>query len=357
MLQSSVDSGEWFIQSGIQEANGGVARYHWSDRMCNAPISSEITGYYASALVTLHKQNPQNGFLKTGIKAGQFLVDVAWDNTNSAMPFEPEGDRSKYSYFFDNGIIVRGLLSLWRETKHQEFLTTACKCADSMSQDFFDGTDFSPILELPSKQALPYEKARWSRSPGCYQLKAALGWHELWQVSRQDRYLELYRNLLNSSLATHESFLPGSDTELPVMDRLHAYCYFLEGLLPSVNEAECAEALALGIVRTKDFVNAISPKFLRSDVVAQLLRVRLFADMYGVLPLDEKTVMEEAAILRTFQSDENDLRLKGGFWFGKKHDEILPYMNPVSTAFCYQALQMWDRHQKGDRRLEWQQLI
>jgi len=357
MIQSNVHSGEWFISSGIQQENGGVARYYFSDRRHNAPISSEITGYYAGALVALHKQHPQNGYFETALKAGRFLLDKAWNDERSVMPFETEGDASKFSYFFDNGIIVRGLLSVWRECGRLEFLATAFKCAGSMSQDFFDGKNFSPIVELPSKAPLPYEKARWSRSPGCYQLKAALAWYELGQIFKQDCYLERYQNILNSSLAAHDSFLPGCDTEIPVMDRLHAYCYFLEGLLPSISEPECANALATGINRTKDFVNAISPKFLRSDVVAQLLRVRLFADMFEVLPLDENAAQEEAAILQTFQSQDNDPRLKGGFWFGRKQGEMLPFMNPVSTAFCCQALQMWNQYQTGDRRLEWQQLV
>jgi hypothetical protein len=357
MILSSADSGEWFQMSGIQEQNGGVARYHFSDRKQNAPVSSEITGYFASMLVALHKQHPGNGYFESALKASKFLVHDAWDEQLSAMPFETEGDGSKFSYFFDNGIIVRGLLSVWRESRSPELLSTAFQCAESMSRDFFDGQDFIPIIELPTKIPLAVDKARWSRSPGCYQLKAALAWYELGQIAKQDCYFDLYKTLLRSSLDAHDSFLPGCDTEIPVMDRLHAYCYFLEGLLPVVNHPECANALAVGIKRTKDFVNAISPQFLRSDVVAQLLRVRLFADAFGVLPLDENAALEEAATLETFQSKDPDQQLKGGFWFGKKQNGMLPFMNPVSTAFCCQALQMWTQYRQGDRRLEWQQLV
>jgi hypothetical protein len=56
-----------------------------------------------------------------------------------------------------------------------------------------------------------------------------------------------------------------------------------------------------------------------------------------------------------FQSRDPNPRLKGGFWFGRKHGEILPFMNPVSTAFCYQALEMWSHRDSSGWK--WQNLI
>jgi len=346
-------AGEWFLKSGIQEPNGGVARYYFSDRRRNAPLTTEITAYTASALVRLSKQDPEAGYLHAAVDAATYLVN-AWDAKCSAMPFECQSEGSRYSYFFDNGIIVRGLLSVWRERENEEFLATAVKVGDSMMRDFADDGHFNPILELPGKRPLALEPARWSRSSGCYQLKAALGWYELWQIAKNEGYLACYRQLLKASLATHMQFLPGSDADIPVMDRLHAYSYFLEGLLPVAGEPASAEALAVGIDRLAGFVRKLAPIFLRSDVLAQLLRVRLFADQYGVLRLNEDAAQEEVGLMQGFQSDDADPRLHGGFWFGKKNGEMLPFMNPVSTAFCCQALEMWN--QKG-RKLEWQTLV
>ncbi len=348
------EAGEWFLSSGIQESNGGVARYYFSDRQENAALTTEITGYYASALACLSKQDSEGRYLDAAIDAATYLVE-AWDPECAAMPFECQAADSKYSYFFDNGVIVRGLLQVWRATGNEEFLATAVKCGDSMMRDFARGNNFSPILELPGKAPLPYQAARWSRSPGCYQLKAALAWYELWQITKNERYLAAYRQLLNVSLANHASFLPGCDTDIPVVDRLHAYSYFLEGLLPVSSETACAEAMVEGIDRLAGFVRILAPLFLRSDAVAQLLRVRLFADQYGVLPLDEDAAREEVSMIKSFQSDDPDPRLYGGFWFGKKNGEMLPFMNPVSTAFCYQALEMWS--QRGQGSLDWHCLI
>lgn len=349
--------GKWLLHSGIEESSGGVARYYLSDCRRNKPLSTEITAYCASGLVLLCKQTGETRYLDAAEKEARYLTKRAWDPRCSAMPFECQGEEQKYSYFFDTGIIVRGLLAVWRKCGNPELLSIAVKCGESMARDFFDGREFSPIITLPNKKALPYECARWSCSPGCYQLKAALGWRELWEVTRDERFMGRYHQLLESSLKSHHSFLPGSEVDTAVMDRLHAYCYFLEGLLPAIEEPRCREAMQVGIQRLTKHLREIAPTFLRSDVLAQLLRLRMFADNLGAVPLDRERGQEEASLIREFQSIDPDPRLKGGFWFGRKQGTILPFMNPVSTVFCYQALDMWDRYGKEERQLQWQRLI
>ncbi|HEV3512227.1 MAG TPA: glycosyltransferase [Candidatus Sulfotelmatobacter sp.] len=347
--------GNWLLHSGIEEANGGVARYHLSDVRRNKPISTEITGYCASGLVVLNEQTGDTRYWNAALNKTEFLKN-AWDPHSHAMPFEVDGEH-KYSYFFDNGIIVRGFLAVWRRSGHPALLSAAVKLGESMAQHFFDGCSFSPIITLPDKIPLPYEPARWSRSPGCYQLKSAMAWRELWESTKQERFNQLYLQVLQAGLESHRSFLP-VEVETSVMDRLHAYSYFLEGLLPEIKNQACREAMQLGIPLLSQFADTIAPKFLRSDVMAQLLRVRIYADCAGAVPLDREVCRREAALIREFQSSDPDPRLKGGFWFGRKDGtNILPFMNPVSTVFCYQALEMWDRYEKGERHFRWQDLI
>jgi glycosyltransferase involved in cell wall biosynthesis len=348
--------GNWLLHSGIEEKNGGVARYHLWDEHRNTPVSTEITGYCASALVFLYQRTADARYLDSALKKARVLAENAWDASTSAMPFECEGN-PRYSYFFDNGIIVRGLLAVWRKRPDSHVLSVAMKCGESMYHDFYDGRDFNPILSLPDKKPLPRERARWSRHSGCYQLKAALAWQELWQATADERYRTWYRNLLHSSLASHLSFLPGSENEDLVMDRLHAYSYFLEGLLPAISDPLCQEAMQVGIDRVQSYAEQISPQFLRSDVLAQILRVRIFADRAGVVPVNQEEATREAGLIRTFQSDDSDVRLNGGFWFGRKHGKLQPFMNPVSTVFCYQALDMWERFKQGSSDFYWQELI
>jgi hypothetical protein len=141
------------------------------------------------------------------------------------------------------------------------------------------------------------------------------------------------------------------------MDRLHAYSYFLEALLWVADREEIRKTLRCGIARVAAMLREIAPQFERSDVSAQLLRVRLIAHYSGAVELDESAAREEAERAASFQSLSNDPRLRGGFWFGKKNGEMLPYMNPVSTAFCMQSLALWSDHQNGAWRFERSQLI
>jgi hypothetical protein len=365
MLQESVSAvstptssviglaGRWFLESGIQESSGGVARYYRSDTGRNNPVSTEITGYTASVLVYLSSVTGNPAYLDAARRAGRFLTRTAWDPALAAFPFEHPAE---LAYFFDSGIIVRGLLSLWRATGDSEFLDTARTAGFAMARDFGTGSEVPPILSLPRKLPIP-RAGGWSRNPGCYQLKSALAWYELFLETGDESFHRLYHGLLEYALRSHAGFLPGDGNRERVMDRLHAYSYFLEGLLPSAGQPECAQALAEGIDRTSRYLRDIAPVLERSDVYAQLLRARLLADQCGAVPLDRTAAGQEAAAIVEFQMGSADPRIHGGFCFGRKPEGLLPFVNPVSTAFCVQALDMWQQYQTGGLKTAWQSLI
>jgi hypothetical protein len=318
-------AGDWLLRSGIQEPNGGVARYYRTDLQRNAPVSTEITGYALSALVYF-------GHLDRAATTARFLCR-AWDAGNGAMPFEL--GEPAFAYFFDSGIIVRGLLAAWRATDEQEFLDTAIEVGRHMVRDHGVGAEFEPILALPGKEPLERDALRWSRAPGCYQLKAALAFHDLAQATGDASFLDSYERVLDYSLRTYGAFLPGHSDRQKVMDRLHAFAYFLEGLLPRAREPRCCAAINEGIRRVAALLREIAPEFERSDVYAQLLRIRIYAGRAGVAPLDREAAAYEAERLQSFAAPD------GGFYFGRRGGEWLPYVNPVSTVFAMQSLAVW----------------
>jgi len=347
-LTSFLDhAGCWFLHSGIQEPDGGVARFYRSDSATNAAVSTEITGYAASALAYLHSRTGKQEYLDAAVRAARYLTDHAWDAAASTFPFEPGSDRA---YFFDIGIIVRGLLAVWRATGEDEFRVRAQEATLSLAFDFLGDGSFHPVISLPDKQPLP-EEPRWSRKPGCYQLKSALAWREIGDPHAR----QMFDASVAFALAGHEKFLEEEKDREKVMDRLHAYSYFLEALLFTEDNRE---ALASGIQHAGRLLREIGPSFERSDVNAQLLRVRLVAHHLGIVPLDENAAREEASHAASFQAlDATDVRLRGGFWFGRKGTQMLPFSNPVSTAFCLQALALWDDHQAGRWSFELPQMI
>jgi hypothetical protein len=297
----------------------------------------------------LHSLTGETQYLDAAERAARYLIQT-WDSTASTVPFEPG---SSLAYFFDLGIIVRGLLAASRLTGKPELFDRARDAALSMALDFLGEGVFHAVISLPEKQPLPHEP-RWSRAPGCYQLKAALAWLELGDASAR----KLYDCVLERSLATHGGFLYAESDREKQMDRLHAYCYFLEGLLACVEREPARDALANGIGTATRLFRKIAPAFERSDVSAQLLRLRLIAHHCGVLELDRQAVQDEVRRIESFQAlDDPRPQIRGGFYFGKRGGEMLPYVNPVSTAFCLQALEFWDRHDSGRWAFDLRQLI
>jgi hypothetical protein len=271
--------GDWFLHSGIQAPSGGVARYYRADSAANLPVSNEITGYFASALMDLHARTGVAEYREAAVRAAHFLARDAWDTRGSTFPFEPS---SPLAYFFDIGIIVRGLLAVWRVTRDPGLLERARAAALSLAFDFLGEGAFHPVISLPEKQPLPYER-RWSRRPGCFQLKSALAWREMDDPQAQ----RMFEAMLAYALADHDTFLNADGEGDHRMDRLHAECYFLEGLLFAAAREDVRRALAAGIERSSSLLREIAPRFERSDVYAQLLRVRLIAHHLGAVALEQ----------------------------------------------------------------------
>jgi hypothetical protein len=347
-------AGEWFLRSGIQQPDGGVARYYRTDLERNHPVSTEITGYAASTFVYLHATTKDARYLDRAVAAARFLTRTAWDSASATVPFEIDPPAS--TYFFDCGIVVRGLVSVWRATADGEFLDVATALGQSMIRDFAsaDGS-FHPVLSLPGKRPLEPDAGRWSRCPGCYQLKAAMAWWDLLEATADEHFRRPYERVLQYSLGVRGGFLPGHPERPKVMDRLHAFLYFLEGLLPSAHEPNCAAAMRDGIGRVAHRLREIAPEFERSDVYAQLLRLRIYADWAGALPLDGAAAQFEAERLAEFQVAGSHPPTSGGFYFGRKAGVWLPYVNPVSSAFALQALELWDQFRNGAAR-PWRRL-
>lgn len=330
-------AGHWLLASGIQEPSGGFARFYDAETGKNRPVSTEISGYAASALIYLFRVTGDEAYLACARKTARFLVGV-WDEHLRTFPFERSSD---LAYFFDCGIVTRGLLAVWRETRDQQLLDISSAAARGMIADFHSGHDYHPILTLPGKEPSP-RSDRWSRSPGCYQLKSALAWWDVAEVTGERTLRDGYLDMVKTALTTHSNFLAGGSCKHQVMDRLHAYCYFLEGLLPMLDRRECIDVYAAGIDSVSKMLREIEPAFVRSDVYAQLLRARIYGA--GMIPIDTARAALEADALAAFQAVSDDSRINGGFFFGRRDGNMSPHVNPVSTTFALQALEMWRQH-------------
>jgi hypothetical protein len=330
-------AGRWLLTSGIQEPSGGFARYYHAEIGKNRAVSTEISGYGASALVYLFKVTGDEAYFESARRTARFLVN-AWDEQLRTFPFEHP---PRYSYFFDCGIIIRGLLAVWRETGDEQLLDISRAAAHAMIADFHSGRDYHPIIALPEKQPVP-RSGQWSRAPGCYQLKSAMAWWDVAEITGEGVLREAYLEMVDATLKTHATFLAGASCPEQVMDRLHPYCYFLEGLLPLLARRDCIDVYVECIGSIDRWLREIEPTFVRSDVYAQLLRARLYGA--DIVAIDMVAAEEEVEALAAFQAVSDDARITGGFFFGRRDGKMSPHVNPASTAFALQALEMWRQY-------------
>ena len=337
-------AGRWLLESGIQQASGGVARYYISDSGTAKPVSTEITGYAASAFTWLFRITAEERYLGAARRAAEFLMFHAWNPQLKTFPVELP---PKFVYFFDCGIIVRGLIAFWRITREDQLIEIASEACHGMIRDFRfrPGPCYHPILSLPDKFPALREN-RWSHQPGCYQLKAALAWHEVAEITGDRELRAAFEEALATAIATSHDFLPGSRDRQTIMDRLHAYCYFLEGLAKFTDRKPCGAAYSEGVDRVAALLREIAPEFVRSDVYGQLLRARLLA--HRIMPVDRDAAAHEAGELAAFQISSDDPRSDGGWSFGRRNGELSPHINPASTAFAIQALELWRSFQAGN---------
>ena len=201
----------------------------------------------------------------------------------------------------------------------------------------------APHHFLPHFRPRPHS-AKWSREPGCFQLKAALAWLEVGELTHDAVLLTWFDKALQQALESDAIFLVGSNHDVEHMNRLHAYCYFLEALLKRPDQGK---VLAQGMEKAGELLEHLAPKFERSDVCAQLLRIQVLASQLGVVELDRVAATASAERLAAYQFTSGSKELVGGFGFGRSAGAIMPMVNPVSTAFAAQALQMFHLYQAG----------
>ncbi len=353
-LTSFRQAGLWLLRSGIQEGNGGVARYYRSDLGRNARISLEITGYAVSTLLYFHRLTRQDEYLARALDAARLLREAG-----PLYPFElarPGEEPCQHAYFFDTGIILRGLMAAWRQTGDRSWLDAAAEAGHTMIRAFMGGGLPHPIVRLADLSPAP-DAGRWAGRPGCYQLKSATAWRWLYEETADMAFLDAWEESLDLCLQVRDRFLPGDSDPRKIMDRLHAYCYFLEGLLHAAERAPCARAIVEGIDRVGHYLRQIEDVFVRSDVYAQLLRLRVYAANFGLIGLAEPHAAREAVSAASLQLGGSVTALSGGFAFGREQNRLMPYVNPVSTAFCAQAIELWERRGASSSALDPHDLI
>lgn len=292
-------------------ADGSVKRYLYTPTGEYGTVSTEITGYEAHLFAWLGFTLGKTEYAVRAQKHADWIVQLWQKNNSNFLPFEPG---SEHSYFFDNGIAVRGLLMTYELTKQKIYRQVAKEIVDFMKL-FWDGGEYTPIVNKALQYAGPKER-RWSSSAHAHQMKATLPFlyfNRTWE----------WDNFPKGMMLTGEPHTDG--------DLLHPLAYFIEGLAMSKLPVRAAFWLdMLNAELRKQRINSGSlgagkEGLWRCDAVAQTARLRMH------LNCDLGAIIQHIAMMQC----EN-----GGFWFARKDGAAVPYLSTHATIFAIQAMQM-----------------
>ena len=195
----------------FKKRRGGVARYYRSDlgqKCCRSPPRSPATRSALCCSSINGRATP--AYLDAGLRAARFLTRIAWDARLGTFPFELNGacaDRaSRISSIV--GSSCAGCCTLGASPKIPNSGMRLLR-ADERCWPIFPRRVGCIRFFCCRRSARWSWEPRWSASPGCYQLKSAMAWQELFEVTGESAFQRGYESALQAALENDPEFLPG----------------------------------------------------------------------------------------------------------------------------------------------------
>ncbi len=370
-------SKNWLINSGIQntssdtKTNGGFNSWFDLDTKKYPYIYSEITGYGITTLLYLYKQTKEELLLDKAKLAGDWLINVAMHKCGGVKTRDYSDDKTgDYSFdsevllSFDNGMVLYGLINLYKVTGIDFYLDNAIKIADFLlNMQRPDGMFFATYDAKTGEMNDATDK--WSTQSGSYHCKIAMGMIDIYEITGDEKYLRSAISICNASLKLQEEdgrFVTFRDTG---GTHLHPHSYSAEGLIYAGvklkdNKYIQAAAKAIKWTLTQQLDNGGIPCRIsddnkdvneRIDILAQTLRLATLVTQYGAhlddQMLDKLSKLMEHAL--TFQHLEEDH--KGGFVYGYENGKKFNHINSWGSMFALQAIDMYDKFFKNNQNV------
>lgn len=351
-MDSCLHSGlNWLMRSGIQHPTGAVFAEYDSLTASYKRVSTQAAAWAIQAVLGLGEP-PDEPRREVAISAGRYLMERSFDLQVDLFVDDPTAE-PRLGSFLSEVAALRALNVLWRVTGDSAYSECADRCGRSIQVRMtrVDGSFF--------KQFNASAGHAGGEGGGPEQLKASAAFLELAEDGGMGELRSAAESLLKFALSRHEGFVdehaPDLDTRL---SKLRRYALFLEGLLPFAAERlEAGSALQAGIIRLEQEAKDIDPAQLPPELLAQPLRLRLFADLMGLGELDRSRAEFEADLLREYQLQSSDPSLEGAFGSMLDTTEIGASLEPHPTVVSLQALQFWNEATTDGFRRTWRDLI
>ncbi len=385
---------EWLFHSGIRIRNGPKkgAMYGWKN--LNPPsypfIYNEITGYAITSFLYIYSELGEPEALEAAKDSAYWIVKNIRSSSSSSssylLPagsiethsFNQKGDLSNQIYAFDNGMIIIGLVNLYKVINDTILLKYAENMAKSLIEKFFDGSKLIAVLDRlyrpitnntnlnDSSSGRGRNDIKWSTVSGAYHCKLSLALLDLSLLTKNDMYSKVSNSLCEFAQKLQKAdgrF--ATNTNLETMTYLHPHLYACEGLIYAGvrqhNDAYFAAGLK-GIRWAAKQVNSLTgglPRMIggefieQSDCMAQLLRLLILC--YFRI---EESIEEPSHNLRDV-IEKLHFRLLDFYISEGKDRGAIKYHLSLDTAcswctmFTMQALLLWKKRKKFQNVQKW----
>lgn len=351
-MDSCLHSGlNWLMRSGIQHPTGAVFAEYDSLTASYTRVSTAAAAWSIQAVLGLGEP-PDEARRNVAIAAGRYLMERSFDLQTDLFVDDPTAE-PRLGSFLSEIAALRALNALWRATGDAAYSECADRCGRSI-QVRMTRVDGSFFRQFNATAGHPS-----GEGGGPEQLKASAAFLQLAEEGDMPELRSAAEALLKFALARHEAFVnePASDPDAR-LSKFRRYALFLEGLLPFAPERlEAGSALQAGIVRLEQEARDIDADQLPPELLAQPLRLRLFADLMGLGELDRSRAEFEADLLSEYQLQSSDPSLAGAFGSVRDTTEIGASLEPHPTVVSLQALEFWNDATTDGFRRTWRDLI
>jgi hypothetical protein len=352
---------KWLLSSDIRIKKGPNkgALYGWRNfNPVSFPfIYSEITGYGITAYLYIYSELRNANALQAAKDCSEWIIK----NMKSYMLVaRPRGSvrseqTSNLYYAFDNGMIIIGLLHLYKMTLDANLLEMAKRMGEKIIRHFFDGTKLTARLDEsynPIVETINDGIVKWSTISGSYHSKLSIGLLELSRLTKNKLFKQVSNSICNYAISLQKSngqFMTNPESDITY---LHPHLYSCEGLIYSgLNQSihshysaglkgikwamEQTPSSANGGLRSNTGPDSVE----QSDCTAQLLRLLILC----------RQQLEKFVDNSELDNVINKLHLQlFDFYIPSGHDQGgMRYQLNLDTAcswctmFSMQALHLW----------------
>ena len=357
---------KWITNSGIQNKNKkklkAFGAYNaWFDikKKKYSYMYSEISGYLITSLIFYYKVSGRAVFLKCAKRSADWLIRVAQHQNggfkclfliNKKLAFKYKED---LIYAFDNGVIITGLVNLYEETKDRKYLVSAIKSANFIINFFLKKNNEVKAVFSLSKKKFIEDKAEWSMISGSYHTKIAMGFLNLYRITKKKKYREVGENILNIYLKKQKK--NGEFPSTKKNTNLHPFCYSVEGYwacgkyLDSLIYKNTAIKSIKLIIKSLNN-NGYPPRLKYKNKINYNERVDALAQVLRLIILNKKDlklgnienfkIYKLINLILSYQCfNKNYVKENGGYYWGKKSNgKKTSHINTWTTVFVAQTL-------------------